>query len=157
MTEPTVLLINPNTSQETTQAMHRLACQSLPQGWVLRNITAEQGARMITTEDELRVAVDQVVHMGQQLAPEVDAIVVGAFGNPGLAALRQAVSIPVNGIGEASMREAALGGQRFRVHHHVQVLGDVDRQTLFVFQLRLADFLVHQRIVNVLAQFAELA
>ncbi|QIL82611.1 Asp/Glu racemase [Diaphorobacter sp. HDW4A] len=115
MTQRTVLLINPNTSQATTAAMHRLARASLPQGLELRSVTAERGASMITNDAELATSVEQVLELGRRLALEVDAVVIGAFGNPGLAALRGALSIPVIGIGEASMREAALGGRRFGV------------------------------------------
>ena len=47
--------------------------------------------------------------------------------------------------------------QRFRVHHHVKLLGDKRRQTLFILQLRTAYRLVHQRVITMLFQLAELA
>lgn len=115
MPQQTVLLINPNTSQETTAAMHRLARQALPRQLGLRSVTATQGARMITTEAELATSIEQVLQLGLSLAHGVDAIVIAAFGNPGLEALRATVALPVNGIGEASMREASRRGLRFGV------------------------------------------
>ena len=53
--------------------------------------------------------------MGKCEADNVDAIVVAAFGNPGVSALREQVSIPVVGIGEAAIMEAAANGRRFGI------------------------------------------
>ncbi|MDI9855300.1 aspartate/glutamate racemase family protein [Comamonas sp. 17RB] len=111
----TVLLINPNTSEATTAMMHRLARKALPQDIALRSATAQRGTTMITSAEELATSVEEVLEIGQRLAGEVDAIVIAAFGNPGLQQLRAAVALPVVGIGEAAMREAALGGRRFGV------------------------------------------
>ena len=110
-----ILLINPNTSQATTRAMHQLAQPCLPAQVVLHSVTAEQGVPMITTPQELHTAIAQVVLLAQRWASRVDAVVIGAFGNPGLALLRQRLGLPVLGIGEAAMREAAAQGRRFGV------------------------------------------
>jgi allantoin racemase len=112
---PIVLLINPNTSAATTAMMHSLARAALPQALALRSATAAQGAPMITTDTELATAVQEVLAIGRREASAVSAIVVAAFGDPGLALLRAQVGIPVFGIGEASMQEAASGGRRFGV------------------------------------------
>lgn len=110
-----VLLINPNTSVATTDMMARLARAALPPGIDLDVATARRGAAMITTEAELLVAEHEVLALGLARAADFDALVVSAFGNPGLAGLRAAVPCPVIGIGEASLLEAALGGRRFGV------------------------------------------
>ena len=112
---PVVLLINPNTSTATTAMMHALARAALPAHLDLRSVTAGQGAAMITSDAELATAVDQVRRLGLHHAPQVAAIVVAAFGDPGLQALRDEVDVPVLGIGESSMHEAASGGRRFGV------------------------------------------
>lgn len=112
---PTVLLVNPNTSAATTAMMEGLARAALPPGLALRSVTAARGAAMITSDAELAVAVDEVLAIGERLAGEVDAIVVAAFGDPAVAALRARVAVPVVGIGEASMREAAQQGRHFGV------------------------------------------
>jgi Asp/Glu/hydantoin racemase len=70
---------------------------------------------MILTADELAAAAPEVVALGLAEAPNVDGIIVGAFGDPGLAALREQINLPVVGIAEASMLEAAEGGRRFGV------------------------------------------
>ena len=110
-----ILLINPNTSQATTRAMHRLAQPCLPAQVRLCSVTAEQGVPMITTPQELQTALAQVVALAQRWAGQVDAVVVGAFGDPGVALLRQLLALPVVGIGEAALREAAAGGRKFGV------------------------------------------
>jgi Asp/Glu/hydantoin racemase len=114
---PVVLLINPNTSRETTAMMHGIARAALPPAFALESETAAQGARMITSARELATSVEEVLRIGRMHAPRVSAIVIGAFGDPGLAALRADVGadVPVVGIGEASLREAAEGGRRFGV------------------------------------------
>lgn len=111
----TVLLINPNTSAQTTAMMHSLARAALPEAFELRSATAAQGAPMITTDAELATAVQEVLAIGRAQAGQVAAIVVAAFGDPGMGALRAELTVPVFGIGESSMREAAAGGRRFGV------------------------------------------
>lgn len=113
--KPVVLLINPNTSRETTAMMHGIARAALPPEFALESETAARGARMITSAEELATSVDEVVAIGQRHASRVAAIVISAFGDPGLATLRERVGVPVVGIGEASLHEAAQGGRRFGV------------------------------------------
>ena len=115
MNAPVVLLINPNTSRATTAMMHAVARAALPPAFALESETAERGAAMITTAAELAMSVDEVVRIGRRHASRVSAIVVSAFGDPGLERLRAAVGVPVVGIGEASLREAAALGRRFGV------------------------------------------
>ncbi|KQP37397.1 aspartate/glutamate racemase family protein [Pseudorhodoferax sp. Leaf274] len=120
----TVLLINPNTSAATTAMMHALARAALPPALALRSATAARGASMITSDAELATAVDEVLAIGMREAGDVGAIVVAAFGDPALAQLRARVAVPVVGIGEASMQEAAAGGRRFGVATTTPALAD---------------------------------
>jgi Asp/Glu/hydantoin racemase len=95
--------------------MHGIARAALPPGFALESETAARGARMITSAEELATSVEEVVAIGQRHASRVAAIVISAFGDPGLARLRESVGVPVVGIGEASLREAAEGERRFAV------------------------------------------
>jgi Asp/Glu/hydantoin racemase len=70
---------------------------------------------MIVDDVELAAAAPGVVAMGIRPAADLAGIVVSAFGDPGLDALRAAVSVPVAGIFEASVLEAAAGGRRFGI------------------------------------------
>ncbi|MEG0000156.1 MAG: aspartate/glutamate racemase family protein [Comamonas sp.] len=121
-----LLLINPNTSEATTALMAQLARQRLPARVELLTATAQEGAPLITDEASLAIAVRQVVRMGEGFAQQRAAaqqplpavIVIGAFGNPGLAQLRARLShmsLPVLGLGAAALRAGAKGGRRFGI------------------------------------------
>jgi allantoin racemase len=110
-----ILLINPNSSEATTAMMHGILRAALPAAIATISDTARRGPAMITTPAELAVAAEEVLRIGRARADEVSAIIVGAFGDPGLAALRAVVAIPVTGLGVASLRLAADGGRRFGV------------------------------------------
>lgn len=116
----TVLLINPNTSRPTTDMMVALAqaCfQSLQRRDILvRGLTASEGPGMLTEMEELEQAAaisrhPQVLAQAQ----DVDGIIVGAFGDPGLQALTERLTVPVIGIGQASMMLAARAGTPFGI------------------------------------------
>jgi Asp/Glu/hydantoin racemase len=110
-----ILLINPNTSRDTTAMMVAIARSCVPDGIVVTGATATRGPPMITTPAALAAAAAEVVGIGIREAAEVSGIVVGAFGDPGLEELRRNVSIPAVGICEAAMIDAAAGGRRFGV------------------------------------------
>jgi allantoin racemase len=95
--------------------MVAIARAAAPPGAEIVGVTAPRGVPMILTVKELAAAGPEVVGLGLAEASTFDGIVVGAFGDPGLAALRDRVSIPVVGIAEASMLEAAAGKRRFGV------------------------------------------
>lgn len=116
----TVLLINPNTSRPTTDMMVALAqaCfQSLQRRDIqVRGLTAPEGPGMLTEMEELEQAAaisrhPQVLAQAQ----DVDGIIVGAFGDPGLQALTERLTVPVIGIGQASMMLAARAGTPFGI------------------------------------------
>lgn len=109
------LLINPNTSRDTTAMMVAIARSCVPDGIVVTGATATRGPPMITTPAALAAAAAEVVEIGIREAAGVSGIIVGAFGDPGLETLRRHVSIPAVGICEAAMIEAAAGERRFGV------------------------------------------
>jgi Asp/Glu/hydantoin racemase len=110
-----ILLINPNTSRDTTAMMVAIARSCVPDGIGVTGATATRGPPMITTQVALVAAAAEVVEIGIREAAGVSGIIVGAFGDPGLETLRRNVSIPAVGICEAAMIEAAAGGRRFGV------------------------------------------
>ncbi len=111
----TILLINPNTSARSTDMMVSIARPLLPAGIEIVGTSATRGAAMILDEETLAEAADEVIRIGAERAGSCHAIIVAAFGNPGASRLREILSIPVVGIGEAAMREAASGDRRFGV------------------------------------------
>jgi Asp/Glu/hydantoin racemase len=110
-----ILLINPNTSSNTTAMMVAIARACAPDDVVVTGATAMRGPSMITTPAALAAAADEVVEIGIREGGGMSGIIVGAFGDPGLEALKRIVSIPAVGICEAAMIEAAIGGRRFGV------------------------------------------
>ncbi|MFT4103076.1 MAG: aspartate/glutamate racemase family protein [Burkholderiaceae bacterium] len=110
------LLINPNTSQATTDMMVEIAARSLPSGSSVSGATVANGPLMIITEDELRDAAQEVVACWTARRERgFDGVIVSAFGDPGIGELRALADVPVVGICEASMLEGARGGRRFGV------------------------------------------
>jgi allantoin racemase len=110
-----ILLINPNTSGATTAQMVAIAEAAAPRGVEIIGVTARYGPEMILEAEQLAAAAPGVVEMGCAAARGVDGIIVSAFGDPGLGALREAVGVPVVGIAEAAMLEGAADGRRFGV------------------------------------------
>lgn len=105
-------LVNPNTSEETTRAMVAIATQAA--GFPVRGLTAPFGTPLITEPHALERAAEAVVALADRLAHS-DAVVIAAFGDPGLVALRTRLRCPVTGLAEAGMAEAAVLDPRFAV------------------------------------------
>src|SRR5262245_16278057 len=104
-----ILLINPNSSGDTTAMMVAIARSCVPGDVVVAGATATRSPPMITTPAALAAAAGEVVEIGVRDAGGTSGIVVAAFGDPGLETLRRSVPIPAVGICEASMIEAAAG------------------------------------------------
>jgi allantoin racemase len=110
-----ILLINPNTSRTTTDMMVAIAQAAVPDGVEVIGATAQRGVAMIVDAAALAAASDEVVEIGVRLGRDAAGIIVSAFGDPGVAALRSRIGAPVIGIAEAAMREAADGARRFGI------------------------------------------
>lgn len=106
-----LLLANPNTNRATTEVMLAVARNLAPGGVAIEGATAPFWGEPLTDEAALARAAEAV---GRLVTPEraagFDGIVVAAFGDPGLASLRDALPAPVTGLAEAAMAEAAAQG-----------------------------------------------
>ncbi|MEM9972945.1 MAG: aspartate/glutamate racemase family protein [Pseudomonadota bacterium] len=107
-------LVNPNTSITTTEVMVGIASREAVSGVAVSGLTAPFGASLITEPGSLARAADAVVALIPDLQG-ADAVIVAAFGDPGLSDLRQRLTVPITGIAEAGMAEAASGGRCFAV------------------------------------------
>ena len=105
-------LVNPNTTAATTAAM--VAIAQAEARAPIRGLTARFGAPIITDPDALVVAAQAVLALAPDLA-DAQAVIVAAFGDPGLDGLRAVLPCPVTGIAEAGMAEAAAIAPRFAV------------------------------------------
>jgi Asp/Glu/hydantoin racemase len=110
-----ILLINPNTSERTTEMMLAVARPLLPPDMTLRGLGAASGVAMIVDEAGLAAGAAEVVRIGTAEALHSDAVIVAAFGDPGAGTLQAMLPIPVIGIGEAAIRDAAANGRRFGI------------------------------------------
>lgn len=107
-------LVNPNISAAITDTMVGIAAEAAGAYVRILGHTAGFGAPLITEPSELAVAGEAVAALAPALR-DSDAVIVAAFGDPGLDALRDVLAIPVTGIAEAGMAEAARSGRRFAV------------------------------------------
>ncbi|MFF7813215.1 aspartate/glutamate racemase family protein [Streptomyces roseolus] len=117
-----VALVNPNTDRATTAMMAAIARRTLrpEDGYEVRGVTVAAGPPMLVDEDLLRASVRHVLDAADTLlagpdGPEVAALIVGAFGDPGVEELRARTPVPVIGIAEAALREAGADGRRFGI------------------------------------------
>ena len=108
-----ILLLNPNMSATMTESMTRVASAVTGPGTTLVPVTAETGFPYISSRAEAQVAGAIVLDTIARRRAEVDAVVIAAFGDPGLLAARELFDLPVVGMAEAAMMSALLLGQRF--------------------------------------------
>jgi allantoin racemase len=141
-----ILLINPNMSEATTMEMVAIAKSVAPQGTEVSGATARRGPKMILQAEELRAAVPEVMDIGLARAGDIDGIIIGAFGDPGVAQLRRQVGVPVIGIAEASMQEAAQGRRRFGIATTTPALVDVI--AAYTARLGIADLYAGIRLTS---------
>ena len=112
---PTIVLVNPNTSAATTAMMTELARASLAGALpaTVRGITVDRGPAMLVEPRALAAAAGVVVDRVLSLSEPFDAVIVAAAGDPGREELERALRVPVVGIGQAAVLEAAARGRRF--------------------------------------------
>jgi Asp/Glu/hydantoin racemase len=110
-----ITLINPNTNSETTRLMADIAQAAAPSGFSITGATVAEGPPLIVDETGLETAAGAVTALLETIEDNADGYIISAFGDPGLAAARRNLQVPVAGIAEAGMTEAAAGGRRFGV------------------------------------------
>src|SRR5688572_28961613 len=120
-----LLVINPNISDDVTALIESEALRSAAPGTELVVRTASHGVEYIETRFESLIAAGAVAEIiaeygttvsgGAVDSPSIDAVVVAAFGDPGMPALRELTDVPVIGITEAALCAAGLQGHRFSI------------------------------------------
>lgn len=120
-------VLNPNTNAATTAHMVAIVRALAPAGVDVEGHSMSLGPAIVTDEAALAAAARQIETVGRTLALDgVSGILIAGFGDPGLGALRGALSIPVTGIAEAGMAEAAARG-RFSI---ITTTPDLERSIL---------------------------
>lgn len=110
-----LLLINPNISESVSQLILAEAQRSAPDGATLEILTAPFGVAYIETRFEALIGAYASAQLAAEHHQRFDAVVVAAFGDPGLTALREVLPIPVTGLTEAALIRATELGRRFSV------------------------------------------
>lgn len=105
-------VLNPNTNAATTAHMVGIVRALMPSGVSVEGHSMLLGPAIVTDETALAAAARQIETVGRTLASDgVSGILIAGFGDPGLDALRTTLAIPVTGIAEAGMAEAAIRGR----------------------------------------------
>ena len=118
-----ILLANPNTSQAVTDRIAAVARAAASPGTTIQAVTAAVGAPYIATRAEAVIGAHAVLELFAEHAGDADAAVVAAFGDPGLGAARELLTIPVVGMAEAAMLTACMLGRRFAIITFSPTLG----------------------------------
>ena len=112
---PRILVLNANTTASVTDLVVRHVRDVLGADVELMPATARLGARYISTETSYAIAghsaLDCLALHCAQTPDRFDAVLLACFGDPGLFALRELSPVPVVGLAEAAMQEAAQVGR----------------------------------------------
>lgn len=110
-----LLVVNPNSSQTVTGAIMESARQAASPGTDLIGVTTKGGTRNIDSAfgDYLSGSFMLRTCLETVSVEKPDGVVLAGFGRVGIDALKEALTIPVVSIAEASMAMACLLGHRF--------------------------------------------
>lgn len=115
MDKPTILVVNPNTSEEMTVAIDRIAHAAAGSSANVVTRCSVQGPHTIEGPLDAALGAAGMLEVVGAYPYSFDAVVVACFGDPGVNALRLLVRVPVIGIGAASFTQAAFISQRFAI------------------------------------------
>lgn len=110
-----LLLINPNMTQAMTDALTTVARSVAGPDVEVTALTATKGFPYIASRAEAQIAGGIVLEMIAAHGQDADAVIIAAFGDPGLVAARELFDMPVIGMAEAAVMSAAMLGERFSV------------------------------------------
>lgn len=114
MSQKTLIIINPNSSQSVTDGIKAAVDPLRGFGTAIRCLTLAEGPPGIESQMQADLTIAPMLRLA---AAQEDAsgFVIACFGDPGLHALRDQTSLPVLGIQEAGVLTALSLGQRFGV------------------------------------------
>jgi allantoin racemase len=113
--EPTILVVNVNTTEEMTRSIAAQAQAAASPGTTVVGLTPTFGAESCEGNLESYLAALGVVDAVQRYAGPFDAVVQAGFGEHGREALQETLEVPVVDITEAAAHLAMLLGHRFSV------------------------------------------
>lgn len=110
-----LLLINPNMTKTMTDSLAQVARSVAGPEVAITALTASKGFPYIASRAEAQIAGGIVLEMIAAHQQEADAVIIAAFGDPGLIAARELFDLPVIGMAEAAVMSAAMLGERFAI------------------------------------------
>ena len=110
-----LLLINPNISDTVSELIRAEALRSVAAGTTIEVLTAAFGVAYIETRFEALVGAYAAAQLAAEHHERFDAVIVAAFGDPGVAGLREILPVPVTGLTEAALASAHLLGHRISI------------------------------------------
>jgi len=110
-----LLLINPNTSDSVSELIRAEALRSVTAGTTVEVLTAPFGVAYIETRFEALIGAYATAQLAAEHHARFDAVIVAAFGDPGVTGLREVLPIPVVGLTEAALASAHLLGHRISI------------------------------------------
>jgi Asp/Glu/hydantoin racemase len=110
-----LLIANPNISRSVTDLIEAEARRVAAPDTEIAMATAASGVAYIETRFEALLGAHAVATLAGERLGQYDALLVAAFGDPGLLALKEVLDVPVVGMTEAALMTAAQLGQRIGI------------------------------------------
>ena len=115
MNDMRILFINPNITSSITEGMAAEARRSAAAGTELVPVTATFGTLYVENRVEAAIAAHAVLDACAAHSDDCDAVIISAFGDPGLHAAKELLDIPVVGVSEAAFLTAYVLGNRYSI------------------------------------------
>ncbi len=109
------LIVNPNTTDAVTRIIQEEARRSAPPHHEIVAVSARFGTQYVENRAEAAIAGHAVLDAIAAHGEDCDAVIVAAFGDPGVEAARELFDVPVVGISESAFHFAYLLGRRYSV------------------------------------------
>ncbi|MGA0569082.1 aspartate/glutamate racemase family protein [Variovorax sp. VNK109] len=110
-----LLVLNPNSSPGMTaqavDAVHHVTGDRVQ----ARGVTAIQGPPVVASRESFVAGAWAALETLKAERPSDGAVLLACFGDPGLAALREVSDVPVVGMAESALLEAATIGKPFHI------------------------------------------
>ena len=110
-----LLIINPNISESVTALIESEARRAASPDTQITMASAASGVAYIEARFESLWGAYATALIAAEQHAAHDAVIVAAFGDPGLGALRELLPIPVLGMTESALASAMLLGNRFSI------------------------------------------
>lgn len=111
-----ILVINPNTSQSMTDEIETTLSNQIVDGDTISVIKSDIGPESLESFYDYSLAtVGMLEKLSSLDLNDYDGILVACYGDPGLYALKESLSIPIIGIAESSIATASLIADNFSI------------------------------------------